>query len=214
MVLPRSPAGKDPRAVELFQTWFRGGAVQTANPSLPLNVLGGVPAYAAVLVNDGNPADAIRQPYSGSSVVAALGAAGDYTVSVGLRGFPAKAIESWQTVTLIENTTSGYLTNGLIAYWRLNDGNGTNAVDQVAGNNLTLKTTGTTGTNLPTWGPGYLTFDGASQYCDGGNQPAFNITGPISICAWVNSSNFPIVGNFSVPVEKGYDGNTEAYLLR
>ncbi len=171
--------GADPNVIR-FEIALTNALVQTANPSLPLNVLGGVPAYAAVLVNDSNPADAVWRPYSGSSVVATLGAAGDYTVSVGLRGFPANAAESWQTVPRIENTTSGHLTNGLVAYWRLNDGSGTNAVDQVAGNNLTLKTTGT---SLPTWGPGYLSFDGASQYCDGGNQPAFNVTNNITICA-------------------------------
>ncbi len=181
--------GADPNVIR-FEIALTNALVQTANPSLPLNVLGGVPAYAAVLVNDSNPADAVWRPYSGSSVVATLGAAGDYTVSVGLRGFPANAAESWQTVPRIENTTSGHLTNGLVAYWRLNDGSGTNAVDQVAGNNLTLKTTGT---SLPTWGPGYLSFDGASQYCDGGNQPAFNVTNnerSITVSIWP-ASRFP-----------------------
>ena len=168
--------GADPNVIR-FEIALTNAYVQAANPSLPLNVLGGVPAYVAVLVNDDNPADAVWQQYSGSNVVAPLGPAGDYTVSVGLRGFPTNATESWETVTLIENTTPGYITNGLVAYWRLNDGNGTNAVDQVAGNNLTLKTVNTApGSTLPQWGHGCLSFDGASQYCDGGNQPAFNIT--------------------------------------
>ena len=110
-------------------------------------------------------------------------------------------------------TNAGYLTNGLVAYWKLNDANGSIAVDQVAGNNLILKTTGT---SLPTWGPGYLTFDGQTEYADAGNPPAVNIYGPISICAWCNCASFPTGANYDVPVEKGYDGSTkiEAYFMR
>jgi hypothetical protein len=53
-------------------------------------------------------------------------------------------------------------TNGLVGYWKLDDGSGTSALDSSANNN-----TGTL-VNSPTWAAGYyngaLTFNGTTQY--------------------------------------------------
>lgn len=96
---------------------------------------------------------------------------------------------------------SGYLRGGLVAYWPLHDGHGTNAVDVISGNNLTLMTTGT---QLPTWGPGYLSFDGATAYCRASNSSALDLQSTITICAWINSSNFPATaGVYQDAVELG-----------
>lgn len=103
----------------------------------------------------------------------------------------------------------GYITNGLVAYWRLNDGAGSTAVDSVAGNNLTLH-----GSTAPTWGSAYLTFNGSDQYGDAGNPSALDITGDITICAWVNSASFPTGSDLQVPVEKGLDNYNEGYFMR
>jgi hypothetical protein len=84
--------------------------VNTAHPNLPLNLISGIPAYVAVLVNDGNLADAVWQSYTGSNAVAVLGADGGYTVSVGLRGFPTNATETWEVVDLTKNTVPPRLT--------------------------------------------------------------------------------------------------------
>jgi hypothetical protein len=84
--------------------------VNTAYPILPLNVSSGVPGCVAVLVNDTNLADAVWLPYTSSNVVATLGADGDYAVSIGLRGFPTNATETWQTVPLIKDTIAPVLT--------------------------------------------------------------------------------------------------------
>jgi len=105
----------------------------------------------------------------------------------------------------------GYIPSGLVAYWRLNDGYGSTAKDSVGGNDLTL-------VGSPTWGEGYLTFNGSSQYGDAGNPSALDIAGDITICAWVNSTSFPASGDLQVPVEKGgngtTDGSTEGYFIR
>ena len=84
--------------------------VNTASPSLPLDVTGGLPGYAAVLINDTNTNDAIWLPFNGSDVVAPLGADGNYTVSVGLRGFPTNATPSWETLPLTKDTVFPELT--------------------------------------------------------------------------------------------------------
>ena len=74
------------------------------------------------------------------------------------------------------------LTNGLIAYWKLDDGSGTNAVDSMGFSNGTLS-------GSPTWTTGKInggvSFSGSSQYVDFGTKfPA--ITSAITISAWVN----------------------------
>jgi hypothetical protein len=84
--------------------------VNTASLSLPLNVLGGFPGYATVLINDTNLADATWLPFNGSSVIATLGADGAYNVSVGLRGFPTNALQTWETIPLVKDTVFPRLT--------------------------------------------------------------------------------------------------------
>lgn len=99
----------DPNAI-VFTIEVTNAYVNTATPNLPLNIASGVPGYAAVLVNDTNHADAAWQPYNGSNVLATLGVDGGYNVSVGLRGFPSNATQTWQTVALIKNTVFPWLT--------------------------------------------------------------------------------------------------------
>jgi hypothetical protein len=101
--------GLDPNAIS-FTIVVANTYVNTAHPNLPLNIISGVPGYAAILVNDTNQADAVWQPLIGSIVVATLGADGDYNVSVGLRGLLSNTTESWQTVGLIKNTVFPRLT--------------------------------------------------------------------------------------------------------
>ena len=84
--------------------------VNTAYPTLFLNINSGMPGYVAILTNDSNLADAEWEPYTNSSVVVALGADRDYNVSVGLRGFPTNATETWQSIILTKNTIAPLLT--------------------------------------------------------------------------------------------------------
>lgn len=76
--------------------------VATTNPAGVVEVLGGVPAQMAVLVNDTNFADAIWSGYN-SNFTAALGPTdGVYAVRVGLRGRAVDSQPTWlsQTLTL------------------------------------------------------------------------------------------------------------------
>jgi hypothetical protein len=99
----------DPNVISFLIT-LTNNYVNTAYPTLPLDIVSGVPSYEAILVNDTNMADAIWQPYTSSSVMAILGADGDYNVSVGLRGLPTNATVTWQSVALVKNTVSPTLT--------------------------------------------------------------------------------------------------------
>jgi hypothetical protein len=79
----------------------------------------------------------------------------------------------------------GYITNGLLAYWRLNDESGSTAADSIGTNTLSLLPA----TNLPAWGTNYLTLNGVNQYGDAGSN-ALSTFGysDMTMCAWVNQA--------------------------
>ncbi len=107
---------------------------------------------------------------------------------------------------------------GLVGYWSFNEGSGSIAHD-FSGN-------GNTGTlvNSPTWTTGKLgqalSFNGTSQYVNLGNSAPLQITGVITLSAWVNVSSFPAIDTGVEPygngyiIGKGYDSTYEGYYLR
>lgn len=76
-----------------------------------------------------------------------------------------------------------YLTNGLVAYWKLNDGSGIAAADS-SGNNNNLSLIGG-----PSWQPDYLTLNGSTQYGDAGSNFVASLDQQDkTICAWINKT--------------------------
>jgi len=79
--------------------------------------------------------------------------------------------------------------SNLSAGYAFDEGSGTTASD-ASGNNIT----GTL-TNGATWGPGRygtaVNLDGISDYVNLGNPSALQITGSITISAWINARSFP-----------------------
>ena len=76
-----------------------------------------------------------------------------------------------------------------VGHWKLDDGEGTIAVDSSGnGNDGTL-----IGDPLWTTGvlDGALDFDGDGDYVDCGNDPLFDITGEITVAAWLNIRSIP-----------------------
>ncbi|MDR3456887.1 MAG: LamG domain-containing protein [Verrucomicrobiae bacterium] len=103
-----------------------------------------------------------------------------------LAGVPAPAV------------TGSYLSNGLVAYWKLNDGAGTVAPD-FTGNGNTLSLAG-----FPTWGSNYLTLDGSTQYGDAGSNALRALDQhDKTICAWIkkngNSQKGIVDKSFNTP---------------
>ncbi len=102
----------------------------------------------------------------------------------------------------------GDVTNGLVGYWKFDDGSGANAIDS-SGN-------GNTGSllNGPTWitpgraGPGALSFNNTNlQSVSVANAASLNMTSAITIAAWVNAVDW--TGNHRV-LEKGNSDNQYA----
>ncbi len=94
----------DPNVIQ-FSLQFTNNYVH-ANPAYgAVSILGGVPSYEAILVNDSNLADAIWQPYTSSSFMASLNSGdGTYNVLVGLKGLPSDATTTWAGTQLILDT--------------------------------------------------------------------------------------------------------------
>jgi hypothetical protein len=120
------------------------------------------------------------------------------------------------------NTTS--ITSGLVGYWPL-DGNTTNwttdTTQDTSGNGNTGTMVGMSTTTSPT--PGKigqaLNFTGSGKYINLNTPSVLAITGTITMSAWVNITSFPTSYNGCAQncgniVTKGYDGSSEAWLLR
>jgi hypothetical protein len=97
------------------------------------------------------------------------------------------ALPDWESMlyfnTLCATTNVSYITNGLVAYWKLNDGTGTTAADS-SGNDNTLPLLGS-----PSWGFAWLPLDGSTQYGDGGPNMLANLdNADMTICAWIDTT--------------------------
>ncbi|MCJ7778739.1 MAG: LamG domain-containing protein, partial [Sedimentisphaerales bacterium] len=80
---------------------------------------------------------------------------------------------------------------GLVGWWKFDESEGTNAADSSGnGNDGALQ-------GNPVWRPnagkfaGALEFDGNGDYVEIGNESKFDITGQITISAWVNITSVP-----------------------
>jgi len=93
------------------------------------------------------------------------------------------------------------LSDGLIGYWKMDEGVGTTTVDSSGNGNLA---TFGAGDSSPSWTSGKYgvgtSFDGINDYLDAGNNPSFDISGPLTISVWVK----PDVGSG----QQGIIGNT------
>lgn len=93
------------------------------------------------------------------------------------------------SVNLGSNKNSNSLSDGLVGYWKMDEGVGTNITDSSGNNN-----TGTfgTGTSAPTWTSGKFgigtSFDG-NDYINAGTSSIFNLNNQFSFETWINVSS-------------------------
>ena len=85
----------DPNKIT-FSTSVNNEYVTSTSVPVQLSILGGVPFYYAVLLNDTDTTHATWHAYSGPNLTATLGPAdGTYSVWVGLKGLPDDAQQTW-----------------------------------------------------------------------------------------------------------------------
>ena len=110
---------------------------------------------------------------------------------------------------------SASLSTGLVGYWPLDTRDGF-----VLGTEYDRSGNGNTGTfygiytNVIGKIRQAVNFNGSSAYIDAGNNSSLQITGNISVSAWVNSSVLPSGANqYQGIVVKGYDGTNTGFQL-
>ncbi len=99
---------------------------------------------------------------------------------------------------LPSSPVGNYISNGLAAYWKLNDGGGTVAAD-ASGNGINLPLIG-----FPTWGSNYLALNGSTQYGDAGSNALRSLDQQDkTVCAWIyktgNSKKGIVDKSFDTP---------------
>src|SRR5690349_12765632 len=80
-------------------------------------------------------------------------------------------------------------TSGLVAAYNFNEGSGSTVTD-LSGHNLTGKIVGATWTSGGKYGNA-LSFNGTSSYVDLGNPAALQLTGSMTLEAWVKAAATP-----------------------
>lgn len=105
----------------------------------------------------------------------------------------AQAFSPNDIILPVSSGSSDTLLDGLVGWWKFDEGSGTTAADSSGnGNHGTL-------INGPTWvagrvGSGALSFSGSSaQYVDFGNAASLNLTAALTMACWVK---FAVVGGF------------------
>src|SRR3989344_4707522 len=103
-------------------------------------------------------------------------------------------------------------TSGLVGYWNLDEGPGTTAADSSGSGN-----TGTL-TNGPTWttgkvGSGALSFDGVNDGVNLGTPNSLNITGAVTVSAWINYRTASLHEAIAVHADGGADFGGQQYML-
>lgn len=98
------------------------------------------------------------------------------------------------------------MTTGLAGYWRLDDGSGSSATDS--------STNGSTGTlnnmEVGDWTTGQmdgaLDFDGSNEYISIPDANHLDITGTVTLSAWIRSDSYPATGDYDSIIVKGNAG--------
>jgi len=98
--------------------------------------------------------------------------------------------EVWADGNVITGDVWSFTTGKLVGWWKFDEISGETAEDSAGNNDGRL-------VGDPQWQPtggkvgGALEFDGDGDYVDCGADPAFDITGKITVAAWVNIRSIP-----------------------
>ena len=76
--------------------------------------------------------------------------------------------------------------SGLVGHWKFDEGTGTTASDSSGNGNTGTLTNGPTWTTDSKVGSGALEFDGVNDYVTMGAPSSLNITGAVTVSAWIN----------------------------
>ena len=105
-----------------------------------------------------------------------------------------------------DQNSSGQLAQGLIGWWKFDEGSGTTAGDSSGGGNNGTLMNGAVWTSDSKVGGGAISLDGVDDYVSIVSNPVSSFSNPISVCAWVLNNNPTIngTGDFDQTILKLY----------
>ena len=116
--------------------------------------------------------------------------------AIKLRVFPRW---TWSSSVVLVGLTASFMIRsprseaqsapGLVAAYNFNEGSGT-AINDLSGNNITGTIVGATWTTAGRYGNA-LSFNGSTSYVDLGNPTALQLTGSMTLEAWINAAANP-----------------------
>jgi hypothetical protein len=98
---------RDPNVVQ-FSLFVAQQYVNSSPVSVQLNIAGGVPSFIVVLIN--NDTNVSWQPLTSTNLSVATPTNGTYVITVGLCGMATNATQTWQSVTVVRDSTPLTLT--------------------------------------------------------------------------------------------------------
>jgi formylmethanofuran dehydrogenase subunit C len=139
--------------------------------------------------------------------------AGTFTTATGIT---LGSIATSETLNLGTNAIKNLsINNGLVGYWKFDEGVGTVAKDSSGnGNDGTLTNGPIWSSTVPTtrfYNPKSLSFDGVNDYVNAGNGSALNIDGDVTVSAWVNTNGYNFASNLAI-IDR-FDGSRIPYAL-
>ena len=121
--------------------------------------------------------------------------------------YRAKVAERLDQRPRFEVDTAGTLTNGLIAYWKLDEGSGATRVDSIGGNNLTSNNTVGVAAGIGNKGDAAQFNSASSRYLSIADNADLSVTSSFTVAAWfyLDSNGFSqsIVSKFDVDADDG-----------
>ncbi len=119
------------------------------------------------------------------------------------------AIQDFETITITVNKVV-QAPDGLVGWWRFDEMSGSTAGDSSSKNNVgTLR-------NGPAWAAGHsggaLNFNGSNSYVACGADGSLNLTGSLTITAWINPASFGADGYGRI-VDKGNNSSGFSFFV-
>jgi hypothetical protein len=124
------------------------------------------------------------------------------------RGIDTGAVDT----SIDRGVDTGAVITGLVGYWKLDEGKSPIADSSGFGNSGTLfnSPTWTAGPMLSFPNPDAMVLNGTNQYASLGNPAVLNLSGQITMAAWVKIASTS--GNERNILAHGYDANNEVFL--
>ena len=197
-----------------FKTWALSKVVDNVWSTLqagpPQNLWTPNTDYLLKMVFDGRVIRCYYSNDNGATWTTAAVSSDDYTFLSGKIG-----VIGQDGVCAFDDVKVNYIGAELVGHWKLDEGTGTAVADN-SGNNPA----GSLGTSpgTPAWvggqiGAGALSFDGVDDYVNLGNAAPLQLTGAMTVAAWIKADSLPATNAARVAAKGSSTDGTRGWSL-